>query len=68
MVSRAFAPHGNGHARKDKVLKPLNSDFDLYSVGPDGQTQASLTSSVSRDDVVRARDGAFIGTAAEFDP
>jgi general secretion pathway protein G len=60
--------HGNGHARKDKVLKPLNSDFDLYSVGADGQTQPSLTNAASRDDVVRARDGAFIGTAAEFDP
>jgi general secretion pathway protein G len=59
--------HGGG-ARKDKALKPLNSDFDLYSVGPDGLTNASLNNSASRDDVVRARDGAFIGTATEFDP
>src|SRR5438309_3394437 len=21
--------HGNGHARQDKILRPLNSDFDL---------------------------------------
>jgi general secretion pathway protein G len=55
-------------ARKDKNLKPLNSDFDLYSIGPDGLTAASLTNSASRDDVIRARDGAFIGTAADFDP
>ena len=55
-------------ARKDKNLKPLNSDYDLYSIGPDGLTAASLTNSKSRDDVIRARDGAFIGTAAEFDP
>jgi general secretion pathway protein G len=60
--------HGNGQARKDKMLAPLNSDFDLYSVGPDGLTQASLGNAVSRDDIVRARDGAFIGTAEEFDP
>ena len=59
--------HGAG-ARKDKSLKPLNSDFDLYSVGPDGRTAPSLTDAKSRDDVVRARDGGFIGTAAEFDP
>ena len=59
--------HGAG-ARKDKGLKPLNSDFDLYSVGPDGLTNPSLTHANSRDDVVRARDGAFIGTAEEFDP
>ena len=60
--------HGNGQARKDKKLAPLNSDFDLYSMGPDGLTQASLSNAVSRDDVVRARDGGFIGTAEEFDP
>lgn len=60
--------HGNGQARKDKKLKPLNSDFDLYSVGPDGVTQASLGNAASRDDIVRARDGGFIGTAEEFDP
>jgi general secretion pathway protein G len=59
---------GNGQARKDKNLKPLNSDFDLYSIGRDRQTNASLTNAKSRDDVVRARDGRFIGTAEEFDP
>jgi general secretion pathway protein G len=59
---------GNGKARKDKSLKPLNSDFDLYSVGPDGDSAASVSSKVSRDDVLRARDGRFVGTATEFDP
>jgi general secretion pathway protein G len=59
---------GNGQARKDKKLAPLNSDFDLYSVGADGITHLSLGNAASRDDIVRARDGAFIGTAEEFDP
>lgn len=59
---------GGGVARQDKKLKPLNSDFDLYSVGRDGLTAASLGKSVSRDDIIRARDGGFIGTAEEFDP
>jgi general secretion pathway protein G len=59
---------GNGKARKDKKLSPLNSDFDLYSVGPDGISEASLANKASRDDIVRARDGRFIGTAEEFDP
>lgn len=59
---------GNGKARKDKSLAPLNSDFDLYSVGPDGLTEASLSNKASRDDVVRARDGRFVGRAEEFDP
>ena len=60
--------NGNGQARKDKKLAPLNSDFDLYSVGPDGITHASLGNSASRDDIVRARDGKFVGLAEEFDP
>jgi general secretion pathway protein G len=59
---------GNGHARKDKKLSPLNSDFDLYSMGRDGETQENLGHARSRDDIVRARDGGFIGAAEEFDP
>jgi general secretion pathway protein G len=59
---------GNGMARKDKKLAPLNSDFDLYSVGKDGQTQSPLGAKSSRDDVVRARDGRFVGLATDFDP
>ena len=59
---------GNGQARKDKKLAPLNSDFDLYSKGKDGQSLAPLVPPVSRDDVVRARDGQFIGLASDFDP
>ena len=59
---------GNGKARKDKSLAPLNSDFDLYSIGRDGLTEAALSNKASRDDVVRARDGRFIGPAEEFDP
>jgi general secretion pathway protein G len=63
-----FTTKGNGQARKDKKLAPLNSDFDLYSVGNDGITNASLGNSASRDDIVRARDGKFVGLAEEFDP
>ncbi len=59
---------GNGTARKDKKLSPLNTDFDLYSSGKDGRSLAPLVTPVSRDDVVRARDGKFIGLASDFDP
>lgn len=59
---------GNGKARKDKKLAPLNSDFDLYSLGKDGDSKPPLVTKVSRDDVVRARDGQFIGLAKDFDP
>jgi general secretion pathway protein G len=52
--------------RRDRFLVPLNNDFDLYSVGPDGVTQAPLTAKQSGDDIVRADGGAFFGRAADF--
>jgi general secretion pathway protein G len=60
--------NGKGNSRRDKKLNPLNSDFDLYSAGKDGLTQTQLTAHNSRDDIIRARDGKFIGLASDFDP
>src|SRR5690242_4108605 len=37
------ATNGKGKARKDRFLNPLNSDFDLYSSGEDGQSSTPLT-------------------------
>ncbi|MBU1666392.1 MAG: prepilin-type N-terminal cleavage/methylation domain-containing protein [Gammaproteobacteria bacterium] len=54
-----------GAVRKDKNLNPLNSDYDLYSMGPDGQSQKQLTAAKARDDIVRAGNGGFIGLASE---
>ncbi len=55
-----------GRARKDRRLNPINSDFDLYSTGKDGRTVSPLTAPVSQDDVIRARDGAFLGLGRDF--
>jgi len=55
-----------GQVRKDRFLVPINSDYDLYSRGKDGQTVPPLTAQPSRDDIVRANDGGFIGLASEF--
>ena len=52
--------------RKDGELVPLNTDFDLYSLGPDGVSALALPAAPSRDDVVRAANGAFIGIAASY--
>jgi general secretion pathway protein G len=57
---------GSGQPRKDHALHPINSDFDLYSKGKDGDSAAPLTASKSRDDIVRANDGQFIGLASNF--
>ena len=55
-----------GHARKDKSLVPINSDYDLYSMGKDGRSVAALTAPASQDDVIRGRNGAFLGLGADF--
>jgi len=57
---------GNGHARKDKNLVPLNSDYDLYSKGKDGDSVGPLTAKASRDDVIRASNGRFVGLASDY--
>ena len=57
-----------GSWRKDKNIVPINSDFDLYSMGKDGASVPPLTAARSRDDIIRANDGAFIGLASTYDP
>jgi general secretion pathway protein G len=57
---------GNAQVRKDRNLVPINSDYDLYSAGPDGQSRPPLTAQASRDDIVRANDGGFIGKAEDY--
>ncbi len=58
--------NGRGGARKDHALNPINTDFDLYSLGPDGVTKKQVTQKDSLDDVIRANNGAFVGVAADF--
>ena len=53
-------------ARKDRFLVPVNSTFDLYSIGEDGSTVAAMTARAAQDDIVRANDGGFIGLASKF--
>lgn len=60
------APGVNGRIRKDHNLHPLNTQFDLYSMGKDGDSRAPLTARVSQDDVIYARDGGFVGLAEDF--
>lgn len=52
--------------RKDHSLHPVNTDFDLYSMGPDGRSQAPFTAKNSRDDYVRANNGAFFGYVSDY--
>lgn len=61
--SAKAAPPG---ARKDRFLVPINSYFDLYSVGKDGGSAVALTAKMSQDDIVVANDGGFVGLASKY--
>lgn len=55
-----------GKARKDHFLVPINTDFDLYSMGLDGKSAGPLSAKASEDDVIRANDGGFVGLASRY--
>lgn len=57
---------GKGEQRKDGPIVPINTQFDLYSMGPDKKTAPSIRSSPGKDDIVLANDGEFIGVAADY--
>ena len=65
-VYQSFAATPQGQWRKDHNLVPINSSFDLFSKGKDGQSQPPLTASASRDDIIRANDGHYIGLASRY--
>lgn len=64
--SVANAGNNGQGLRKDKDQHPLNTDYDLYSIGPDGRTNLPLTDSKSYDDIIRANNGAFVGWATDY--
>jgi len=57
---------GKGGLRKDGKLNPLNTDFDLFSMGSDGDSKDPLSAKASRDDIVRANNGDFIGLGEDY--
>jgi general secretion pathway protein G len=57
---------GNSRMRKDHFMVPVNSDFDLYSMGKDGTSASPFTAKASRDDIVRAFNGGYYGKVADM--
>jgi general secretion pathway protein G len=62
-IDGGTTPGLSGIRRRDKNANPVNSDFDLYSLGRDGSTTAQFTGKAARDDIVRANNGRFYGLA-----
>jgi general secretion pathway protein G len=65
-ISGGTTPGLQGKRRKDKNLVPINSDYDFYSLGPDGDSLPPLTANASKDDIVRANNGSYFGVAEEY--
>ncbi len=64
-IRNAITP-GAINPRTDNNLKPLNADYDLYSDGPDRVSLSPVAASESRDDIIRAKNGNYIGVAMEY--
>jgi len=62
-IDGGTTPGLNGKRRRDKNANPVNSDFDLYSMGRDGLTVAQFTGKKARDDIVRANNGSYYNLA-----
>lgn len=53
-------------ARRDRFLVPLNTTFDLYSMGRDGASIPAISNGNGADDIVRANDGGYIGLGRKY--
>lgn len=61
-----FGLKSKGPVRKDHNLHPVNSGYDVYSMGPDGVTATPFTSTLGKDDIVMANDGGYFGLACQY--
>ena len=61
-----FGRNDVGPVRKDHNLKPVNTGYDVYSMGPDGRTASPFTSTLGKDDIVMANDGDYFGLACQY--
>lgn len=52
--------------RKDQWLIPVNTDYDLFSMGKDGVTHQKFSKEESWDDIIRCNDGTYVGMVSKF--
>ena len=52
--------------RTDSSGTVLNTDYDLFSAGYDGEYTAKISSNTSKDDIVRGKNGKFINLAESY--
>ena len=59
-------PGIRGQVRKNGPINPINTLYDLYSMGKDGETQKQVDANRGKDDIVLGRDGGFVGLGSDF--
>ena len=59
--------HKDQNHRQNRSEKPINTYFDLWSCGADGEYHRQVRAKASRDDIIRAWDGEFIGLGKDID-
>jgi general secretion pathway protein G len=52
--------------RKDGPVHPINTDYDLFSVGKDGMSNDTIRAKPSQDDIIRAFNGSYLGIAKDI--
>lgn len=52
--------------RRNMSDNPVNTDYDIYSTGADGESKPQFKFKTSQDDVVRAYDGRYVGLVSEL--
>jgi general secretion pathway protein G len=52
--------------RKNMSDNPVNTDYDLYSLGKDGVSKPQFKFKESQDDVVRAYEGRYVGLISDL--
>lgn len=60
-----YRPHDGINMRKAGGID-LNTDFDLFSAGADGNYVQSILQPTSKDDVIRINDGGWVGTVKNY--
>ena len=65
-IYRNFGDEVPDDARVDQFGVPVNTAFDLYSLGEDGSSSPSIMTMPSQDDVLLGDDGGFIGSATRY--
>ena len=66
MADKGKESKGKGKGKGLEKDSPLNTDYDLYSMGKDGMSAPALTDDVSKDDIIRADDGVYTGLASAY--